>query len=90
MVKAVLTHDSPFYVQFYISKYCHQKCKMCNIVEANADLKPFGGEKIEAIADNLKKIGVGVVLLTGGEPFMRPDIDKIVKIFKERGLDVRM
>jgi len=90
MAKAVLTKDSPFYIQFYISKYCHQKCKMCNIVEANADLKPFGGEKIEAIADNLKKIGVGVVLLTGGEPFMRPDIDKIVKIFKERGLDVRM
>jgi len=63
---------------------------MCNIVEANADLGTFPHEKIEAIADNLVKIGAGVVLLTGGEPFMRPDIDDIVRIFKSRGLDVRM
>lgn len=90
MAKAILTKNSPFYIQFYISKYCHQKCKMCNIVEANADLKPFSGEMIEKIADNLVRIGAGVVLLTGGEPFMRSDIDEIVKIFKSKGLDVRM
>ncbi|MEK9147473.1 MAG: radical SAM protein, partial [Patescibacteria group bacterium] len=90
MAKAVLTKDSPFYIQFYISKYCNQKCKMCNIVEANADLTPFSGDKIEKIADNLVKIGAGVVLLTGGEPFLRPDIDEIVKIFKKKKLDVRL
>lgn len=90
MAKAVLTKNSPFYVQFYISKNCHLKCKMCNIVEANSDLKPFTADKIEKIADNLVKIGAGVVLLTGGEPFLRPDIDEIVRIFKLKKLDVRM
>lgn len=90
MTKAVLTKDSPFYIQFYVSKLCHQKCKMCNIVEANNDLQPFDGDKIEKIADNLVKIGAGVVLLTGGEPFLRPDIDTIVKVFKKKNLDVRL
>jgi MoaA/NifB/PqqE/SkfB family radical SAM enzyme len=90
MAKAILTKNSPFYVQFYISKHCHLKCKMCNIVEANQDLEPFSSEKIELIAANLKRIGVGVVLLTGGEPFLRKDIDQIVRIFKSKGLDVRM
>lgn len=90
MAKAVLTKKSPFYIQFYISKNCHLKCKMCNIVEANSDLVPFDKNKIEKIADNLVKIGAGVVLLTGGEPFLRPDIDEIVKIFKSKKLDVRM
>jgi len=90
MAKAVLTKNSPFYIQFYVSKLCHQKCKMCNIVEANSDLQPFSGDKIEKIADNLKKIGAGVVLLTGGEPFLRPDIDDIVRIFKSKNLDVRL
>jgi MoaA/NifB/PqqE/SkfB family radical SAM enzyme len=90
MVKALLTKNSPFYIQFYVSKYCHQNCKMCNIVEANSDTIPFPSDKIEKIADNLVKIGAGVVLLTGGEPFMRPDIDEIVRIFKLRGLDVRL
>jgi MoaA/NifB/PqqE/SkfB family radical SAM enzyme len=63
---------------------------MCNIVEANQDVDPFHFDKIEKIAENLKKIGVGVVLLTGGEPFLRKDIDMIVKAFKSRGMDVRL
>lgn len=90
MAKAILTKKSPFYVQFYISKACNLKCKMCNIVEANSDLKPFKSEHIGKIADNLVKIGAGVVLLTGGEPFLRSDIDEIVRIFKANNLDVRM
>lgn len=90
MLKAVLTKDSPFYVQFYVSKYCNLSCRMCNIVQANKDLVPFSSEKIERIADNLVKIGAGVVLLTGGEPFLRPDIDEIVRIFLARRLNVRL
>lgn len=90
MLKALLTKRSPFYIQFYVSKHCHLQCKMCNIVEANHDLAPFDGAMIEKIADNLVKIGAGVVLLTGGEPFLRDDIDRIVAVFKERNLDVRL
>ncbi len=90
MAKALVTKNSPFYVQFYVSKFCHLQCRMCNIVEANHDITPFSQERIVQIADNLVKIGAGVVLLTGGEPFMRPDIDEIVRVFKSRRLDVRM
>lgn len=90
MMKALLTKNAPFYIQFYVSKHCHLKCKMCNIVEANSDVKPFDSNKIEKIADNLVSIGAGVVLLTGGEPFIRHDIDRIVNVFKQKKLDVRL
>jgi len=90
MAKAVVTKNSPFYIQFYVSKLCNFKCKMCNIVEANSDTEPFSQDKIDAIAENLKKIGAGVILLTGGEPFLRQDIDLIVKALKSRGMDVRL
>lgn len=90
MAKAILTKNSPFYIQFFVSKHCHLNCKMCNIVEANNDLVPFDEEKITNIAENLVKIGAGVVLLTGGEPFLRPDIDLIVKIFTQKKLDIRL
>ena len=63
---------------------------MCNIVEANSDIKPFNITDIEKIATNLVKVGAGVILLTGGEPFLRPDIDDIVRIFKLRKLDIRL
>ncbi len=90
MAKALLTKNSPFYIQFYVSNVCHLKCKMCNIVEANSGLKPFKTEHIEKIADNLVKVGAGVVLLTGGEPFLRADIAEIVRVFKDRKLDIRL
>lgn len=90
MSKALLTKDSPFYIQFYVSNVCYLRCKMCNIVEANSELKPFRTKDIEKIADNLVEIGAGVILLTGGEPFMRKDIDDIVRIFKSKNLDVRL
>jgi MoaA/NifB/PqqE/SkfB family radical SAM enzyme len=63
---------------------------MCNIVKSNHDLIPFSSDKIETIASNLVTIGASVVLLTGGEPFLRDDITDIVRIFKKKGLDVRM
>lgn len=90
MLKGLITHNSPFYIQFYVSKFCHLNCKMCNIVKANEDIVPFNNKTIEAIAKNLVKIGAGVVLLTGGEPFLRKDIDEIVRIFKAHKLDVRL
>ena len=79
MLKAIIFKNSPFYIQFYISNKCHLRCKMCNIVEANSDTIPFKTENIEPIIKNLKKIGAGVILLTGGEPFLRNDIDEIVR-----------
>ena len=40
--------------------------------------------QINKLAENLKKIGVTVVLLIGGEPFVRKDIHQIVKAFTSR------
>ena len=83
MAKAVLTKNSPFYIQFFVSKWCHLNCRMCNIVEANAGVTPFPSSQIEPLVKNLVAIGAGVVLLTGGEPFFRDDIVEIVKQLKK-------
>ena len=47
-------------------------------------------DQINQVAENLKKIGVNIVLLIGGEPFVRKDIDQIVKAFTSRNMHVRM
>jgi MoaA/NifB/PqqE/SkfB family radical SAM enzyme len=46
--------------------------------------------QINKVAENLKKIGVNIVLLIGGEPFVRKDIDQIVKAFTNKNIHVRM
>lgn len=63
---------------------------MCNIVRSNREYKELSLDDIRKIVKNLVKIRAGVVLLTGGEPFLREDLHEIVKIFIENGLNVRL
>lgn len=90
MVRGVIAKDRPFYVQYYILSRCNLVCRQCNIVEANSDLRDADLETVEKIAVNLRKIGAGVVLLTGGEPFLRKDLPSIVRILRSQGLNPRL
>ena len=65
---------------------------MGSLVGAVADAKhqEMNIKQINQVAENLKKIGVGIVLLIGGEPFVRKDISEIVKAFTSRNIHVRM
>ena len=90
MAKALFTKRSPFYIQFYVSKNCHLNCRMCNIVESMDELTEMDPGHIDAMAKNLVTIGAGVVLLTGGEPFLQKNIAEIVRVFKRHKMDIRM
>ncbi len=90
LLKAVITKNSPFYIQFYVTGKCNLRCRHCGIVNANKKIRDVTLDEIEKIADNLVEIGAGVVVLMGGEPFLRKDYPQIVKIFVDRGLDVRL
>ena len=90
MARATIFKDRPFYVQYYINSKCNLNCRMCNIVEGNSDLAQADLKTVEKIAKNLRKIGAGVVLLTGGEPFLRKDLPEMVKIFINEGLNPRL
>ena len=90
LAKNVITKSSPIYVQFYITARCNLACEQCNIIYADAKHQEMNIAQINQVAENLKTIGVGIVLLIGGEPFVRKDISEIVKAFTSRGIHVRM
>ena len=90
LAKAAIFKNTPIYVQFYITARCNLTCEQCNIIYANADLKECSIFEIEKIADNFAKLGVAIILLTGGEPFARKDLHKIIYAFESRGIHVRM
>lgn len=79
----------PLYVQFYVTARCNLTCKQCNIIYANADVGEVSLAQVEAMAANLAAVGTGVVLLTGGEPFVRRDLPDIIRAFTRHGLHVR-
>ena len=81
---------SPAYVQFYITSRCNLTCEQCNIIYGDATANEMTISQIRDMAVNLAEIGVCIVLLIGGEPFIRKDIALIVKAFTDVGIHVRM
>lgn len=81
---------SPFFVKFEATNACNHKCCMCSRWKDYKKEDELSLERIEKIAENLKKLKVTDVSLTGGEIFLRKDILDLIKIFKERKINIRL
>jgi MoaA/NifB/PqqE/SkfB family radical SAM enzyme len=90
LARAVLLKDSPIYVQFYVTARCNLTCQQCNIIYANSDVRECSLDEVKRVADNFARMGVAIVLITGGEPFVRHDLPEIIQAFESRGVHVRM
>ena len=68
---------------------CNLTCKHCYSISADTD---FAGElsfaEVCRVMDDLKAFHVPVLILSGGEPLLRPDIYDIAKRAKEKGFYV--
>jgi len=89
-LKGVVTKKSPMYVQFALAKGCNIKCLMCSVVENRSHEKELTLSDIDVLAHNLDKMGVSMLILTGGEPFLRKDLSEVVRIFKKHHIESRL
>jgi heme d1 biosynthesis radical SAM protein NirJ len=68
---------------------CNLTCKHCYSISADVD---FPGElsasEIYTVMEDLKRFGVPVLILSGGEPLLRPDIFDISQRAKQMGFYV--
>lgn len=90
LVQNTLTRKAPVYVQYYVTSRCNLRCEQCNVIYANADRRELKTEEAFQVIDNLAQIGTSVVLLTGGEPFVRADLPKIAGRAISRGMHPRI
>ncbi|MDG4595017.1 MAG: heme d1 biosynthesis radical SAM protein NirJ [Candidatus Contendobacter sp.] len=70
---------------------CNLACKHCYSISADTD---FPGElttdEVFAVMDDLKRFRVPVLILSGGEPLLRPDIYAIARRAKDMGFYVAL
>jgi len=85
-----LSRISPLYVQYYVTARCNLRCEQCNVIYANADRRELRTTEAYEVIDNLAEIGTSVVLLTGGEPFVRSDLPKLAQRLIQRGIHPRI
>lgn len=67
----------PQVVSFRVTLRCNNKCKYC-FSSKNTNIKEMDLSKLKKLFSLLVKMGVKAILLTGGEPLLREDIDQII------------
>jgi heme d1 biosynthesis radical SAM protein NirJ len=86
--KSVMLGSGPVVIWNLIRR-CNLTCKHCYATSADIDFPgELNTEKIYQVMDDLKSFGVSVLILSGGEPLMHPDIFEISKHAKEMGFYV--
>jgi len=73
-------NQMPLYLILYVTDRCNLKCSHCFYWDKLNKKNEIKLENIEKIAKSLK--GVINVGFTGGEPFLRKDIEKIIYLFR--------
>jgi len=89
-LQAALTRRVPVYVQFAVTKRCNLACRMCQTTAARRTERELDLPEIARLAGVLDRIGIGILILTGGEPLLRDDLPEIIRIFAERGMPPRL
>jgi len=68
---------------------CNLTCKHCYSISADKDFPgELGTDEVFAVMDDLKRFRVPVLILSGGEPLLRPDIYAIAQRAKDMGFYV--
>lgn len=84
-------HDTLRLVAWEITRNCNLSCKHCRAAATNG---PYSGELDTpaslALLDQIAQVGKPIVILTGGEPLLRPDIFEVARYGTRLGLRMVM
>ncbi len=81
-----LRPESPLLVQLVVIRRCNLSCGYCNEYDDYSD--PVPKQVLFDRIDHLASLGTLVVTLTGGEPFMHPDLHEVVARAVSHGMVV--
>jgi MoaA/NifB/PqqE/SkfB family radical SAM enzyme len=82
------THVLPM-VLFAPTARCNSRCLSCDWWRADGKTD-LTLDEIRSLAAELPPLGTRVVVFTGGEPLLRPDIMEVADLFRERGLGLHL
>lgn len=73
-----LTPNRPYHAQWMLTRRCNYRCKGCNVWQEQ-DAKELPTKEIKKGLDTLRELGVVDLVLSGGNPLLREDIDEIIE-----------
>jgi MoaA/NifB/PqqE/SkfB family radical SAM enzyme len=76
LAKGVLSTKHPILAHVIPMRRCNLSCTYCN--EYDDVSKPVPLDEMNARLDKLASLGTTAIIISGGEPLLHPDIDKII------------
>ena len=89
LVREVLDHGGPGYLQFAITNICNAKCDFCNFALDRFDAKRRHSVTLKEardVVDIAARNNIGYLLFVGGEPLVHKDLRAMVRYCAERGI----
>lgn len=78
IVVRLLTPNRPHHAQWMITRKCNYRCRGCNVWQ-EPDENELSAREIKKGLDILKDLGVIEIVLSGGNPLLRGDINEIIE-----------
>ena len=73
-------------VSWMTTNQCNLKCEHCYQDADDADLGELSTEEAKAMIDGIRLAGFRIMIFSGGEPLLRPDIYELVSHARDKGL----
>lgn len=86
--KAIFTRYTPLLAQVVVTRRCNIACGYCN--EYDDFSPPVPTAELLARVEHLARLGTASITFTGGEPLLHPDLDKIIRFARDKGMIVTM
>ena len=88
LLDQVFEQAMPLSMHWDLTWRCDHKCVHCYLTDRRQDELSF--EEAEQALDQFAEAGVMMLLISGGDPFLRPDGAEIIKMAREKGFDIRI
>lgn len=79
--------SKPLTMLLLVNRGCNLRCSFCDLWEDHVHM-PL--EQVLPLLDDAAAIGTRTLVLTGGEPFLHPDLFTIVRAARSRGMGVNI
>jgi MoaA/NifB/PqqE/SkfB family radical SAM enzyme len=80
VIKRSLTPNKPYHAQWLLTRRCNYRCRGCNVWRDQENRqKEATTEEVKNGLDALRNLGVVEIVLSGGNPLLRDDIEEILK-----------
>lgn len=88
LLAQVFEQAMPLSMHWDLTWRCDHKCVHCYLTDRRQDELSY--EEAEQVLDQFAQAGVMMLLISGGDPFLRPDGAAIIKMAREKGFDIRI